>query len=85
MEIVTFGEKGKTLSFGSQKINLQQLGRESTLKAEKPTPGLADVCFIPSVSLLDVMAHVNLCGVKLIAGPVGRNGARGLIQHVNSN
>ena len=31
MEMVTFGENRKALSFGSQKINLQQLGRESTL------------------------------------------------------
>jgi catechol 2,3-dioxygenase-like lactoylglutathione lyase family enzyme len=30
MEIVTFGENRKALSFGSQKINLQQVGREST-------------------------------------------------------
>jgi len=54
MEIVAFGENRKALSFGSQKINLQQLGHESTLKAEKPTPGSADVCFITSVSLSDV-------------------------------
>jgi hypothetical protein len=54
MEIVTFGENRKALSFGSQKINLQQLGRESTLIAERPTPGSADVCFITSVSLSDV-------------------------------
>ena len=38
MEVVTFGEAGrKALAFGSQKINLQQFGRESTLIAEKPT------------------------------------------------
>jgi catechol 2,3-dioxygenase-like lactoylglutathione lyase family enzyme len=36
MEIVAYGENRKALSFGSQKINLQQLGRESALKAEKP-------------------------------------------------
>ena len=72
MEIVTFGENRKALSFGSQKINLQQLGRESTLKAEKPTPGSADVCFITSVSLSDVIAHLNSCGVNLIGGPVGK-------------
>jgi catechol 2,3-dioxygenase-like lactoylglutathione lyase family enzyme len=35
MEIVTFGENRKALSFGSQKINPQQLGRESTLKSGK--------------------------------------------------
>jgi len=82
MEIVTFGENRKALSFGSQKINLQQLGRESTLIAERPTPGSADVCFITSVSLSDVIAHLNLCGVNLIGGPVERNGARGLMMWV---
>jgi catechol 2,3-dioxygenase-like lactoylglutathione lyase family enzyme len=79
MEIVTFGENRKALSFGSQKINLQQLGRESALRADKPTPGSADVCFITTLSLSDVIAHLNSCGVELIAGPVERNGARGLM------
>lgn len=79
MKIVTFGENRKALSFGSQKINLQQLGRESALRADKPTPGSADVCFITSLSLSDVIAHLNSCGVELIAGPVERNGARGLM------
>jgi catechol 2,3-dioxygenase-like lactoylglutathione lyase family enzyme len=82
MEVVTFGENRKALSFGSQKINLQQLGRESTLKADKPTPGSADVCFIASVSLSDVIAHLNSCGVKLIGGPVERHGARGVMMSV---
>src|SRR5438552_5005263 len=79
MEIVTFGEGRKALSFGSQKINLQQVGRESTLVADKPTPGSADICFVTSLSLGDVMTHLNSCGVKLIGGPVERNGARGLM------
>jgi catechol 2,3-dioxygenase-like lactoylglutathione lyase family enzyme len=82
MEIVTFGEGRKALSFGSQKINLQQLGRESTLRAEKPTSGSADVCFITSVSLAAVIAHLNTCGVKPIAGPVERDGARGPMMSV---
>jgi catechol 2,3-dioxygenase-like lactoylglutathione lyase family enzyme len=79
MEVVTFGENKKALSFGSQKINLQQLGRESTLKADKPTSGSADICFVTSLSLSDVISHLNSCGVDLIAGPVERNGARGLM------
>jgi catechol 2,3-dioxygenase-like lactoylglutathione lyase family enzyme len=79
MAIVTFGENRKALSFGSQKINLQELGRESTLKAEKPTPGSADLCFVTSVALGDFIAHLNSCGVKVIGGPVERNGARGLM------
>jgi catechol 2,3-dioxygenase-like lactoylglutathione lyase family enzyme len=65
MEVTTFGENRKALSFGSQKINLQQFGRESTLIAEKPTPGSADVCFITSAPLSEVIAHLNAsCGVK---------------------
>jgi catechol 2,3-dioxygenase-like lactoylglutathione lyase family enzyme len=82
MEIVTFGEGRKALSFGSQKINLQQLGRESTLVADKPTPGSADICFVTSAPLAEVVAHLNSCGVKLIGGPVERNGARGLMMSV---
>ena len=77
MEVVTFSENRKALSFGSQKINLQQLGRESTLIADKPTSGSADVCFVTSVPVSDVTAHLKSCGVDLIAGPVERNVARG--------
>src|SRR4029453_1197141 len=82
MEIVTFGAGRKALSFGSQKINLQQFGRESTLIVEKPTPGSADVCFVTSVPVSEVIAHLNLCGVRLIGGPMKRDGARGSMMSV---
>jgi catechol 2,3-dioxygenase-like lactoylglutathione lyase family enzyme len=82
MEVVTFGEGRKALAFGSQKINLQQLGRESTLIADKPTPGSADICFVTSVPVSQVIAHLNSCGVRLIGGPVERSGARGMMMSV---
>jgi catechol 2,3-dioxygenase-like lactoylglutathione lyase family enzyme len=82
MEIVTFGQGRKALVFGSQKINLQQLGRESTLIAEKPTSGSADICFVTSVPLSEVVAHLSSCGVRVIGGPVERDGARGLMMSV---
>ena len=82
MDIVTFGEGRKALAFGSQKINLQQLGRESTLIAEKPTPGSADICFVTSVPVSEVIAHLNSSGVRLVGGPVERNGARGMMTSV---
>ena len=82
MEIVTFGEGRKALAFGSQKINLQQLGRESTLIADKPTPGSADICFVTSVPVSEVIAHLNSSGVRLVGGPVERNGARGMMTSV---
>src|ERR671915_2339221 len=82
MEIVTFGTSRKALAFGSQKINLQQVGRESTLIADKPTPGSADVCFVTSVALADVLSHLKSCGVNLIGGPVRRDGAKGTMTSV---
>jgi catechol 2,3-dioxygenase-like lactoylglutathione lyase family enzyme len=82
MEIVAFGEGRKALTFGTQKINLQKLGRESTLIADKPTSGSADICFVSSLPLTDVVAHLNACGVKLIGGPVERSGARGPMMSV---
>ena len=82
MEVVAFGEGRKALTFGTQKINLQKLGRESTLIADKPTSGSADICFVSSLALTDVVAHLSACGVKLIGGPVERSGARGLMMSV---
>ena len=77
MEVVSFGAGRKALAFGAQKINLQQAGKESTLKAEKPTPGSADLCFVTSLSVPEVIDHLKACGVALLAGPVERQGARG--------
>jgi catechol 2,3-dioxygenase-like lactoylglutathione lyase family enzyme len=82
MEVVTFGEGRKALAFGSQKINLQPVGRESTLVADKPTSGSADICFVTSVPVSEVIAHLNSCGVRLVGGPVERNGARGMMMSV---
>jgi len=82
MEIVTFGRARKALAFGSQKINLQQLGRESTLVADKPTSGSADICLVTSVPVSEVIAHLNSCGVRLVGGPVQRDGARGVMTSV---
>jgi catechol 2,3-dioxygenase-like lactoylglutathione lyase family enzyme len=82
MEIVTFGQGRKALTFGSQKINLQQVGRESTLVADKPTSGSVDICFVTSVPVSEVIAHLNSCGVRLVGGPVQRDGAQGLMTSV---
>ena len=82
MEVVTFGDNRKALAFGSQKINLHEAGHEVAPKAHRPTPGSADLCFITSVPLKEVVAHLGRCGVKIIEGPVKRTGARGPIESV---
>jgi len=79
MGVVTFSGNRKALSFGKQKINLHQSGNEFNPKADKPTPGSADLCFLTSVSLSEVAAHLDSSGVNIIEGPVERTGAQGLI------
>jgi catechol 2,3-dioxygenase-like lactoylglutathione lyase family enzyme len=42
-------------------------------------PGSADLCFLTSVPLGDVLVHLAACGVTVIEGPVRRTGATGPI------
>lgn len=82
MEIITFGDNRKALKFGEQKINLHQLGQEFEPKANKPTPGSADLCLITSIPLTKVMEHLNNCNIKIILGTIERTGAKGKIESV---
>ena len=79
MEVVIFAGGRKALSFGTQKINLHQHGKEFEPKADAPTPGSADLCFITSVPLTEVASHLAACGVAVVEGPVQRTGATGAI------
>jgi catechol 2,3-dioxygenase-like lactoylglutathione lyase family enzyme len=82
METVTFGAGRKALSFGQQKINLHQAGKEFEPKAVKPTPGSGDLCFITSTPVAAVIVHLKKAGVAIEEGPVPRTGATGPIQSV---
>lgn len=79
MQPISFGDGRRALTFGSMKINLHQQGNEFEPKAQQPTPGSADLCFITSVPLQEVMKHLSSCDVSLIEGPVQRSGATGPI------
>ena len=82
MQVVTFAGGRKALSFGHQKINLHQAGREFEPKAHAPTPGSADICLITSTPLQEVIAHLAACKVDILEGPVQRTGAMGPITSV---
>ena len=79
MQVVAFGESRVALHFGTQKINLHQAGKEFEPKAEKPTRGSADLCFLTDTPIEEAMEHVQRQGVKIIEGPVSRTGASGPI------
>ena len=82
MKVVKFGEGRVALAFGAQKINLHQVGREFEPKADKPVAGSGDVCFVTTVPIADVLAHLQKSGVKVIDGPVRRTGAVGTLMSV---
>jgi catechol 2,3-dioxygenase-like lactoylglutathione lyase family enzyme len=79
----TFRGGRKAVVFGSSKINLHQAGKEFEPKAEHPTPGSADLCFIVGNTLGDVITHLQACNVAIEEGPVERTGAQGLIMSVH--
>ena len=79
MEREEFGAGRLALKYGNQKINLHQAGKEFEPKADRPTPGSADLCFITDVPLGKAMEHVRSKGVEIIEGPVARTGAIGPI------
>lgn len=82
MEVVTFGSNRKALAFGQQKINLHERGKEFEPKAILPTPGSADLCFISSTSMQEIVSHLQEQEVVIIEGPAPRTGAVGLIESV---
>ena len=82
MRPVSFGAGRRALTFGSMKINLHQQGKEFEPKAQRPTAGSADLCFITSVPLQQVVEHLGNCKVPILEGPVQRTGATGSILSV---
>jgi catechol 2,3-dioxygenase-like lactoylglutathione lyase family enzyme len=76
MTAISFGEGRRALTFGDQKLNLHQAGREFEPKAKRPTPGAVDICFTTDVPLDDVAAHLRSCSVAIELGPVDKVGAR---------
>ena len=79
---VTFADNRRALAFGRQKINLHQAGREFEPKAHLAAAGTLDICLITTTPLADVVAHLALCNVTIIEGPVQKTGATGPLRSV---
>jgi len=82
MKLASFGAGRKALAFGNQKINLHLAGHEFEPKAQRPTPGSADLCFIAAVPLGTVLTDLARHGIVVLEGPVRRTGAVGPINSV---
>lgn len=77
MKEVTLQGGRKAVAFGNQKINFHEYGKEFDPKALRPAPGSADLCFITRDPIAQIISHLEICGVKIIEGPLERTGAMG--------
>ena len=82
MRLETFGGGRIAFRFGNQKINVHARGHEFEPKAHLPVPGALDLCFIASIALDAVIAHLEAQAWPIIEGPVQRTGATGPIRSV---
>lgn len=81
MEKKVFGSGRIALHFGSQKINLHQVGNEVKPNAARATAGSADLCFISSTPLDEVVNKLK-GNLSIELGPVKRTGAQGAIKSI---
>ena len=85
MKLVTFKtptEERIAFTFGNQKINLHEWGREFEPRAHVAAPGTLDLCFIAAVPLDDVVRKLNAAKIRIEQGPVKKTGAVGPIRSV---
>ena len=76
------GSERHALYFGAQKINLHVAGQEFEPKAQAPTSGSADLCFLTDIPLETWMDHLGTRNVLIEEGPVPRSGATGPIRSI---
>ncbi len=79
MYAIQFADERVALTFGNQKINLHETGKEFEPNANKAIPGSVDLCLITKVDLEKAMQYVRECDVEIIKGPVKRTGAQGTL------
>ena len=82
MDVSHFGEGRTALTFGCQKINLHEVGKEFVPRAAHATAGSGDLCLVSAIPLDDVVRHLDNCEVTIIEGPVAKTGATGPIRSV---
>ena len=82
MRLERYGEGRIALHFGDHKFNVHPPGFEAGIKAQTPTPGSLDLCFLADRPLDDIIAHLNRQAIPIEEGPVRRTGARFVIRSV---
>ena len=89
MRIQRFASGRVAVCFGRQKINLQPVGWDETVRAERHLSGTQDICLLieecaEGEEAALTMAANHLCNqaITIVAGPVARTGACGPIRSI---
>ena len=82
MTLERYGEGRIALMFGPHKFNVHPPGFNATLKAQTPTPGSLDLCFLADCALEEVVAKLTQNEIPIEEGPSVRTGARFQIRSV---
>ena len=84
MKKITFKHNPRhALQYGSQKINLHQVPSEIIPRAQNPTSGSADLCFITATPIEEAEREIKGEGVEILEGGiVEREGALGKIRSI---
>ncbi len=78
--VEVFGPQQRTaLTFGNQKINLHEVGKEFVPRARLATAGSGDFCLLSETPVAEVKAHLEGQGIEVLEGPVPKTGAAGPI------
>lgn len=82
MRVERYAQDRIALRFGNHKFNVHPPGYVAGIRANKPTPGSLDLCFLADRPLDEVIAHLKRENVPIEEGPVNRAGARYTIRSV---
>jgi catechol 2,3-dioxygenase-like lactoylglutathione lyase family enzyme len=82
MRRVEFGDGRTALRFGDQKLNLHQLGNEIRPNARHSGAGTADLCFVTTTPIEEVVSLLQANSIDIELGPGPQVGALGPIRSV---
>ena len=82
MEKEIFKGTRVALKYGTQKINLHEIGKEFEPKAFNVKDGSADLCFIIDTNLEEAKEYIESLGIRIEEGIVERTGAMGSIKSI---
>lgn len=81
--VEVFGPENRTaLTFGAQKINLHEVGKEFVPRARIATAGAGDFCLLAATPVAEIAAHLQSLGIAIEEGPVPKTGATGPITSI---